>query len=183
VNSTSISAQEAVIGTIDHTLSGHEWLSRMSRGLDQTPESVVTSDDPPQYYYRKEYTAPEPHRGAEAPDEPEHLTLMATELQPMKIASKIESSLSEIPWTRTVAAGSLVIGALLLISGRRKSALAVSAAGAAVALLENPEIVREAWEAMPRVIRSGQDFLVRIEDFVEELNKQAQHVRKVLVHD
>jgi hypothetical protein len=109
--------------------------------------------------------------------------MMATELQPMKIASKIESSLSEIPWTRTVAAGSLVVGALLLISGRRKSALAVSAAGAAVALLENPEIVREAWEAMPRAIRSGQDFLVRIEDFVEELNKQAQHVRKVLVHD
>jgi hypothetical protein len=165
------------MGTTDHTLSGHEWLSRMSRGLDQTPESVVTSDDPPQYYYRKENTAPEPHA------EPSILPMMATELQPMKIASKIESSLSEIPWTRTVAAGSLVVGALLLISGRRKSALAVSAAGAAVALLENPEIVREAWEAMPRVIRSGQDFLVRIEDFVEELNKQAQHVRKVLVHD
>jgi hypothetical protein len=105
---------------------------------------------------------------------------MVTELQPMKITRKIETSLSEIPWTRTLAAGSLVVGALLLITGRRKSALAVSAAGAAVALLENPEIVREAWNAMPRLVRSGQDFLVRIEDFVEELNQQGNHIRKVI---
>jgi hypothetical protein len=154
-----------------------EWLLRMQRALDPATNSVVTSDDPTQYYYRKDSLAPEPLV------EPRITTMMVTELQPMKIASKIESSLSEIPWTRTVAAGSFVVGALLLISGRRKSALAVSAAGAAVALLENPEIVREAWDAMPRVIRSGQDFLVRIEDFVEELNKQGQNIRKVLVHD
>jgi hypothetical protein len=104
-----------------------------------------------------------------------------TQLEPMKITRKIESSLSEIPWTRTIAAGSFVVGALLLLSGRRKSALAVSAAGAAVALLENPEMVRDAWNAMPRMIRTGQDFLVRIEDFMEELNKQSQHVRKVII--
>jgi hypothetical protein len=109
--------------------------------------------------------------------------MMSTELQPMKIASKIESSLSEIPWTRTVAAGSFVVGAILLIAGRRKSALAVSAAGAAVALLENPDIVREAWASMPRMVRASQDFLVRIEDFVEELNKQGGRIRKVLAGD
>jgi hypothetical protein len=101
----------------------------------------------------------------------------------MKIAKQIETSLSEIPWTRTIAAGSLVVGALLLITGRRKSALAVSAAGAAVALLENPEIVREAWASMPRMVRTGQDFLVRIEDFVEELNKQGVRIRKVIAGD
>ena len=108
---------------------------------------------------------------------------MVTQLQPMKIAKQIETSLSEIPWTRTIAAGSLVVGALLLITGRRKSALAVSAAGAAVALLENPEIVREAWASMPRMVRTGQDFLVRIEDFVEELNKQGVRIRKVIAGD
>jgi hypothetical protein len=108
---------------------------------------------------------------------------MITELEPMKISRKIETTLSEIPWTRSVAAGSFVVGALLLLAGRRKSALAVSAAGAAVALLESPEIVREAWNAMPRLVRTGQDFLVRIEDFVEELNKQGQHIRKAVVGD
>jgi hypothetical protein len=170
------------MGTMNPALSGLEWLSRMSRWLDPGQDPVVTSPAPAAVLLQK---GPAPHTLAE-PDSFRKSSispLMVTELQPMKIASKIESSLSEIPWTRTVAAGSFVVGALLLISGRRKSALAVSAAGAAVALLENPEIVREAWDAMPRVIRSGQDFLVRIEDFVEELNKQGQNIRKVLVHD
>jgi hypothetical protein len=108
---------------------------------------------------------------------------MDSDRQIMKITRQLETSLAEIPWTRTVAAGSLVVGALLLISGRRKSALAVSAAGAAVALLENPEIVRDAWNSMPRLVRTGQDFLVRIEDFMEELNKQGQNLRKVIAGD
>lgn len=120
---------------------------------------------------------------AETVEQPRISVPLDSEEQAMKITRKLETSLSEIPWTRTVAAGSLVVGALLLISGRRKSALAVSAAGAAVALLENPEIVRDAWNSMPRIVRAGQDFLVRIEDFVEELNKQGIRIRKVLAGD
>lgn len=103
--------------------------------------------------------------------------------QIMNVTQQIQSSLSKTPWTRTVAAGSLIAGAVLLISGRRKSALAVAAAGAAVALLENPEVVREAWESMPRLVRTSQDFLSRIEDFVEELNKQGIRLRKVISID
>jgi hypothetical protein len=98
----------------------------------------------------------------------------------MKLPRQIEANLTEIPWTRSVAAGSLLVSALLLISGKRKSGIAVAAAGAAVALLENPEAVKSAWESMPRVVRSGQDFLVRVEDFIEELNKQGARWRKVL---
>jgi hypothetical protein len=98
----------------------------------------------------------------------------------MKLPRQIEGNLTEIPWTRSVAAGSLIVSALLLISGRRKSGIAVAAAGAAVALLENPEAVKNAWESMPRFVRAGQDFLVRVEDFVDELNKQGGRLRKVL---
>jgi hypothetical protein len=103
--------------------------------------------------------------------------------QLMKITRQIESSLSEIPWTRVAAAGSFALGALLLITGRRKAALLASAAGAAAILAENPEIVREAWDSMPRYVRAGQDFLVRLEDFVEELNKQGIRIRKVVAGD
>jgi hypothetical protein len=98
----------------------------------------------------------------------------------MKLPRQIEATLTEIPWTRSVAAGSLIVGALLLITGRRKSGLAVAAAGATVALLENPKAVREAGESVPRFVRSGQNFLVRVEDFVDELNKQGVRLRKVL---
>ncbi|MGA7521526.1 MAG: hypothetical protein WBW84_03535 [Acidobacteriaceae bacterium] len=104
---------------------------------------------------------------------------MDTEVAPVKIARQLE----EMPWIRTVAAGSLLVGAVLLFAGRRKSALAVAAAGAAVALLENPDAVREFWEQMPRLLRSSQDFLVRIEDFMEELNKQGIRLRKAVSSD
>ncbi|HEY6448624.1 MAG TPA: hypothetical protein VIY53_19370 [Acidobacteriaceae bacterium] len=101
----------------------------------------------------------------------------------MKIPRQIESTMSEIPWTRTVAAGSLVVSAVLLLTGRRRSGVAVAAAAAAVALMENPQAVRDAWNSLPRMVRSGQDFMVRLEDFVDELNKQGIRLRKVLVGD
>ncbi|HZZ41283.1 MAG TPA: hypothetical protein VFE06_19245 [Acidobacteriaceae bacterium] len=108
---------------------------------------------------------------------------MDTEVTPLKLARQVEHDLSEMHWTRGVAAGSLLVSAILLITGRRKSALAVAAAGAAVALLENPEAVRDFWDQAPRLLRSSQDFLVRIEDFMEELNKQGIRLRKAASGD
>ncbi|MFY9748036.1 MAG: hypothetical protein WA891_19065 [Acidobacteriaceae bacterium] len=171
--------------TTDYALTGAEWLSRM-----QTASALPLSLSSPPAASRstiKKATLEiaDGSTTLEIADtaEPPISSTMDRDKPIMKITKQLETSLSEIPWTRTIAAGSLVVGALLLITGRRKSALAVSAAGAAVALLENPDIVREAWASMPRVVRAGQDFLVRIEDFVEELNKQGVRVRKVLAGD
>ncbi|MFZ0632094.1 MAG: hypothetical protein WCB76_02100 [Acidobacteriaceae bacterium] len=96
---------------------------------------------------------------------------------------KVIRQMEEMPWTRGVAAGSLLVGAILLFTGRRKSGLAAVAAGAAVALLENPEAVRDFWDQVPRLLRSSQDFLVRVEDFMEELNKQGIRLRKAVSPD
>jgi hypothetical protein len=101
----------------------------------------------------------------------------------MKLPRQIEGNVTQIPWTRSVAAGTLIAGALLLVSGKRKSGLAVAAAGGLVALLEHPEAVKNAWESMPRFVRAGQDFLVRMEDLMEELNKQGMRLRKALTTD
>ena len=106
--------------------------------------------------------------------------IMEGEKNLMKFQQRIGSTLSEVPWTRSVAAGTLVVGAILLITGKRRSGLAVAAAGAAVTLLENPKAVKDAWDSMPRLVRASQDFLVRVEDFVDELNKQGIRIRKVL---
>jgi hypothetical protein len=164
------------VNATEYVISGAEWLSRM-QSASALP--LYLSSPPAASRSTIKQTTPE----ITEPAEPPISSTMDSDKQIMKITKQIETSLSEIPWTRTIAAGSLVVGALLLITGRRKSALAVSAAGAAVALLENPDIVREAWASMPRVVRAGQDFLVRIEDFVEELNKQGVRVRKVLAGD
>lgn len=102
---------------------------------------------------------------------------------PQPLQDRLPDRLSDVHWTHGVAAGSLLAGAFLLITGRRRTGLAVAAAGAAVTLLENPEALREFWKSMPRYIRNGQDFLVRVEDFVEELNRQGIRLRKVLSVD
>lgn len=104
---------------------------------------------------------------------------MNGEIKPMKIAGQIEDAIAHNHWTRSVAAGSLVISALLLISGRRKSGIAIAAAGAAVALLENPEAVRDVWNRLPDMARTGHEVLSRVEDFMEELNRQGVRLRKM----
>jgi hypothetical protein len=83
-------------------------------------------------------------------------------------------------WTRGVAAGSLLAGALLLVTGYRRAGLAVAAAGTAVGLLERPEAVRDFWNAIPDLVHSSQDFLSRAESFIDELNRQGGRIRDML---
>lgn len=99
---------------------------------------------------------------------------------PYQVDARVPEVIAEFPWTRAVAAGSLIAGAYLLFSGRRKAALAVAAAGAAVAVLEHPETAREVWEKVPGYLRAGQDFLVRAEDFIEDLAKKGEKFREAL---
>jgi hypothetical protein len=83
-------------------------------------------------------------------------------------------------WTRGVAAGSLLVGALLLVTGRRAAGLAVAAAGGAVALLEDPEAVRNAWNSIPDLVHSGQDFLSRAEGIIDDINQQKDRLRHMI---
>jgi len=107
----------------------------------------------------------------------------------MKIPKQIEAvrdALPEIPaevtWTRAVAAGSLIVSAVLLATGRRKSALAIAAGGAAVALLEKPEVVQEIWKGIPGYLHSAKDMLVRVEEFVEDVAAKGEKLRKTIVN-
>ena len=83
-------------------------------------------------------------------------------------------------WVRTVAAGSLVTSALLLISGRRKAGLAVAAAGTAFALAEDPAGVKKVWNSIPDYLDSGHSLLSRFEKFVGELTAQGEKLREVV---
>ena len=86
----------------------------------------------------------------------------------------------EIHWSHHLAAISMIAGAILLVTGRKRQALAIAAAGAASTLLERPEAAQELWSSLPGHIRTGQDFLVRAESFIEKLGEQAARLREVL---
>jgi hypothetical protein len=83
-------------------------------------------------------------------------------------------------WVRTVAAGSLVTGAILLATGKRKSGLAVAAAGTVFALLEDPEGVKKVWNNIPDYLDNGHSFLTRFEKFVGEVTAQGEKLRSVV---
>jgi hypothetical protein len=89
-------------------------------------------------------------------------------------------NINQIPWTRAVAAGSLLTSVCLLIAGKRKAALAVAATGTAVALMEDPAAIRKFWNDLPDYMQTGQKFLGRMEGFVEELAAQGENLRKTL---
>jgi hypothetical protein len=83
-------------------------------------------------------------------------------------------------WVRTVAVGTLVTGAVLLASGKRKAGLAVAAAGTIFALVEDPEGVKKVWNNIPDYLDSGHSMLSRFEKFVGELTTQGEKLRTVV---
>ncbi len=83
-------------------------------------------------------------------------------------------------WVRTLAAGSLVTGAILLATGKRKSGLAIAAAGTAFALAEDPAGVKKVWNSLPDYLENGHSLLTRFEKFVGELTTQGEKLRSVL---
>jgi hypothetical protein len=83
-------------------------------------------------------------------------------------------------WVRGLAAGSLITGAVLLASGKRKSGFAVTGLGALVALFEDTENLREIWEQLPGYLQNGQQMLGRVEAFVRELADQGERIRALM---
>ncbi|MBT9330065.1 hypothetical protein [Paracidobacterium acidisoli] len=101
-----------------------------------------------------------------------------------QIEANLPDNLAElsarVPWTSAFAAGTLVASAILLLRGKKKPALAVAAAGTVVALIDNADAARELWDKLPGYVRSGQDMLLKVEDFVEDLSKQGNKLREVI---
>jgi uncharacterized protein YoxC len=97
---------------------------------------------------------------------------------PQNLTRSITNAAAEVHWTRAVAAGSLVASAVLLFAGRRKAAVAVAAAGAAVAVLENPEGARDFWKSIPGHLQTGQEMLVKAEGLVEDIVKKGEKLQR-----
>jgi hypothetical protein len=106
---------------------------------------------------------------------------------PQQVATTIHDAAGQIVdngwdknWVRTVAAGSLVTGAILLATGKRKTGLAVAAAGTVFALLEDPEGVKKVWNNLPDYLESGHSLLGRVEKFLGELTTQGEKLRTLV---
>jgi hypothetical protein len=109
---------------------------------------------------------------------------------PQQVATSVQDAASSVKyqleggrdnnWVRTVAAGSLVTGAILLATGKRKAGLTVAAAGTIFALAEDPAGVKKVWNSIPDYLDNGHDLLSRFEKFVGELTTQGEKLRSLV---
>lgn len=87
---------------------------------------------------------------------------------------------SSMPWMRIVAAGTLIVGGGLLLSGRRKAGLFAAATGASLALLEQKDALGQMWRIMPGYINELQRLLGSAQETVGDLAERREKLVKAL---
>ncbi len=93
--------------------------------------------------------------------------------------SKAEAS-GSADWTGIVASGALIAGGLLLLTGKRRIGTVLAASGAALALLEEQEAIRQLWEQLPGYIDEAQHLADRVQSTVEDLAVKRADLRRIL---
>jgi hypothetical protein len=83
-------------------------------------------------------------------------------------------------WTHLVAAGTVLAGGALLLAGHKRAGLTVAAAGTALALLEEPEVLQTWWQRLPAFLADAQVFLDKIEGYVTEATAQGHRIQSIL---
>ena len=79
-----------------------------------------------------------------------------------------------------IAAGAVVAGGALMVTGHRKAGMAVAAAGTALALLEERELVADWWKSLPTYLSQAQDFLEKVQHYLGEATVQGQRLQGIL---
>jgi hypothetical protein len=81
---------------------------------------------------------------------------------------------------RLAAAGTLAASGVLLITGKRRAGLVAAISGAALAMLDQPEVMSKWWNAIPGYLEEVQGMLCRAQAAVEDLSEQGEKLRRVL---
>ncbi|MGH9599257.1 MAG: hypothetical protein ACRD27_05300 [Terracidiphilus sp.] len=80
---------------------------------------------------------------------------------------------------RFAAAGSLVAGGALLLSGNRRAGMLAAAAGTALALLDEQDTLRLWWNALPVYLDEAQALLGRVQGAIDDVATQRERLRVI----
>jgi hypothetical protein len=83
--------------------------------------------------------------------------------------SLAEQPAEPVDWANIAAGTALVAGGLLMLGRRRRTGMAVAAAGTALAMLQHQDTVRAWWFQVPSFIEHVEGFLGQVQDKVGEL--------------
>lgn len=94
-----------------------------------------------------------------------------------------QKSCSAPDWIRLSASGALLTGAILLLTGKRRPGLLVSVAGAALAMAEERELVKQWWDALPGYLNKTQRMLDQVQETVDDLASKRDKIKSILDKD
>lgn len=83
-------------------------------------------------------------------------------------------------WLALTVGGTFLAGALLLMSGKKRAGLAVTAAAAAVTLLDQKDTIRDWWNALPQYLDDAQRLLDQAQRTVDDLAAAREKVRGMI---
>ena len=81
---------------------------------------------------------------------------------------------------RATACGALIAGALLMLAGKRRAGLALTATGTALTLLQEEETVRAWWEAIPVFVQGTQKLLDDAQHTMNDLSDKRDRLMALL---
>lgn len=96
--------------------------------------------------------------------------------------SRMETTDKNTDWLRIGVGATLLTGSLLLLTGKRKAGLLVTAAGTTLAMLEHREVVAEWWEALPRHLQKAQHMLEQAQNTIDDLTQKRDQVKALFGH-
>lgn len=82
-------------------------------------------------------------------------------------------------WARIAAAGSLIAGGVLYLTGQRRAGLVTAVAGAALVLLDQQEVVQTWWRELPNYVNEVQNLLDDMQKLVEDASLKRGKPRQV----
>ena len=100
--------------------------------------------------------------------------------EPAQIRALTSASPAKQDWTHLLAAGAVVAGGVLLVSGHKKAGIAAAAAGTALALLDEPGLVESWWKSLPGYLADAQVFLDKVEGYVQDVSEQGHRIQSML---
>jgi len=91
-----------------------------------------------------------------------------------------EEEASGTNWIRYAAAGTLAASGVLLVTGQRRIGLVTALSGAALALIDQQDVVRSCWDKLPEFLENLQGLLSKTQSAVEDISTQSEKLRQVL---
>ena len=98
-------------------------------------------------------------------------------------AAEIAGPDRDADWVKFVAGGSLIAGACLLLTGRRRAGMVMAASGTALAMLEHEQNLRNLWNALPGYVDRAQSMFDQLRDVAEEIAEKGHSLRSAMARE